>query len=325
MSLERRRIAVGRPGRRAGRPARRQSSSSAVGVELAAGPGDLLGELRADARHVAERRDRGVEHPPGRAEPLEQGPAGRAARRRDHRQADQVEQVGSGPSSLGGHASRSVGAALGSRSSPRTRPDVGLGRARRSARPGRSPRGRTNRICPPLVLLVAAHRVEQGVGVEAGGGGRQAEPLEQGDEPGGRPRGRSSRAARPAGTRRPCRRRPPRRAGTRRRSRRPPRSRGRPCGRSSGPPAGRSPRARPATTTSALSRQLCATTRRSAVGLAGRGSPSACSSRYVEELGVEDHAVLDHLGQPAAELAGGQRGEASRCRSRRRPAGGRRR
>ena len=62
-------------------------------------------------------------------------------------------------------------------------------------------------------------------------------------------------------------------------------------------------------------------------GAAGRPAPGSPrpSLQLLEEARVEDHAVLDHLGQPAAELAVGERRGASRCRSRRRPAGGTRR
>ena len=61
-------------------------------------------------------------------------------------------------------------------------------------------------------------------------------------------------------------------------------------------------------TTSALSRQLCATMCRRQPWSRARIA-SAFSSRPVEEVGVEDHAVLDHLGQAAAQLAVGKGGE----------------
>ena len=64
-------------------------------------------------------------------------------------------------------------------------------------------------------------------------------------------------------------------------------------------------------TTSALSRQLRATIRRSASGSPVEDRRRRRSSRSSKNVGVEDHAVLDHLGQPAAQLAGGQRGRAS--------------
>ena len=62
------------------------------GVEVLAGPGDLFGDLGADAADAQQFPARCLQDPPGRPEPLEQGLAGVRADARHHRQLDQVEQ-----------------------------------------------------------------------------------------------------------------------------------------------------------------------------------------------------------------------------------------
>ena len=210
--LERRRIAGSSRagGRRTVRP-RRQSSSSAFGVAfLATGPARSC--RRASGRRPARRgaRTSGVEHPPGRAEPLEQRLRRSAGRRR-------------GPSCSRTRSRRSASAAARSSVAP-LRATASIGRASPAPPSIRPPgrvgqldaperRGRTSRSGRAPVLLVAAHGVEQLGGVVRRRGPSSAgRSVEQGPRSGGTHRARSSPAARPAGTRPPSRRRRPRRA-----------------------------------------------------------------------------------------------------------------
>ncbi len=197
------------PRDRPGRPCSPAQRQLGLGVELAPGPRDPLGQLGADAGDVLQPLHRRVEHAAGRSEVLEQGPAGLRADARDHRQADQVAELVVGHDSARDSACAEVVA-----SASRT---TGLGSGCVGQLDVAEPPRQDEPDPPAPVLLVAAHGVDQGVGIEAGGRGRQAEPLEQGDEPRRHARRRSSpsrsairaSATMPTATASPCWNAPP--------------------------------------------------------------------------------------------------------------------
>ena len=191
---------AGRPhaGRAPARPRRRARGGPATILSASFGPTPWHLAQGARSRRPSTRA--------GRAEPVEQCPAGLRADAGDHRQADRSRSAGSGAVA----ALRLTPPDRPSRPAPiGCRPSAGsVGQLDLA-----DPPGQDEADPAPAVLLVAAHRVDQGVGVEPRRGRRQAEPLEQGDQPGGRLR---ADPAEPLGQPRlgdHARRRRPRRAG----------------------------------------------------------------------------------------------------------------
>ena len=199
-----------------------------------------LGPMPSTPRSSAWVAD---EHSAGRSEMFQQGSSRLRTHARDHRQAEQVEQVGIGV--WFGHAR------LPGERHPRFPQSVeqdGCG-PRRRRRPRSTPRGRsiaveTNRSRPSRFflsrLMASSSRSASSPGAEVGRPKRSSKLDQAIDHVGADP----AQAMRPAGSRRPSRRPRPHRADRLRHNRRLTRSHGRSCGRSSARRGDRSLRAR---------------------------------------------------------------------------------
>ena len=191
-------------------PSRRQSASSAAASKSCRARRDLLGELGADAGHVAElrparRRARARPTRTARAAP------GRSAARRPGPSSGEIRSSSSvsGCSAKSSSSGEAAAAALDRAASGQStegrqhRPDVvGAGRVGQLDRADRARQDEADLAA--AVLLVAAHGLDQAVGIEPGIAIGRPNRSSKPDQAVGDRRARSSPAVRPAGTRRPC-------------------------------------------------------------------------------------------------------------------------